>query len=432
MKPDQKAFFSHIKNRTQGISKGTYAFIHSKEQVIDAILFFITFVRLFFNFIYGFRWPSEYVCSQNVFTYQYGFLPRAFIGTLLKLIFHENMYSYKANYIISIGTGLLLLMWFLFKAWYAAFKKKNIILLTLVMWYSLSIYSAYSAHEMGYFEQYGYLLIIFYVETVHKHGRYYIAFMGSILAVISVLISETNLFVICPIFFFVGLTELLRQRRELSIKTFFQYILFYIPCGLLGIVCNMYQANLFTILRLLSDLRKFNPGYKYAAGLGQFFLQDRIFWETRKRNDGSLYFPFSFESIPWQIAAFILIIVALMAAFLWMKNEKKVLYLYLTAAFIMFSASYSINFIALDLDRFRYCGVMMILFYSIYICHNSEFSFSSAFKGIMSYQKLIIGVLLIGSFLVLITMDYQLSLFENSKYNNNPLTLIETLRNMLW
>ena len=114
-------------------------------------IFVITLCRLLFNFVYGFRWPSEYVCSQNVFTYRYGFLPRALIGTIMQIIFGDNMYSYKANYVIAIGTALILLGWFIWRVYDLALKKRCLAAAVIIFWYSLSIYSAYSAHEMGYF-----------------------------------------------------------------------------------------------------------------------------------------------------------------------------------------------------------------------------------------------------------------------------------------
>ncbi|RHR51911.1 hypothetical protein DWX10_15945 [Clostridium sp. AF18-27] len=393
-------------------------------------IFVITLCRLLFNFVYGFRWPSEYVCSQNVFTYRYGFLPRALIGTIMQIIFGDNMYSYKANYVIAIGTALILLGWFIWRVYDLALKKRCLAAAVIIFWYSLSIYSAYSAHEMGYFEQYGYLLIILYIELLCRWNFRYMWFLGAVLSFLAVLISETNLFVICPVIFFIGLAAIMNRTGKLSINNIVFYTIWYIPSGLLGIFCNKYQTSAFTIASLLSDLRKFNPSYKYAAGLGKLMLQNRIYWEAQERNDGSIYLPFSFEVIPWQIMLFIIVLLLFVSVFLWMTNRKEAMILYLTGSTIMLLAAYSINFIALDLDRFRYCGVMMILFYSFFLCLEEKKVPLAVETPII--QTWLLASFIIGTILVLVMMDFRLSLFENSIYNENFMILKETIKSIQW
>lgn len=401
--------------------------LQTKRPAILLIIFAsITIFRLLFNFIYGFRWPSEYVCSQNIFTYRYGFLPRALIGTVMQFIFGQNMYSYKANYLIAIGTGLLLLGWFIWKTSSSILKHQNLVVGALLFWYSLSIFSAYSSHEMGYYEQYGYILIILYIELLCNFKKKYFLFLGPILSVIAVLISETNLFVISPVLFFINLMETLEESEHLLKKNVIKNIIYYVPSGILGLICNKYQTSSYIIAKLLSDLRKYNPSYKYAAGLGKLMFQNRIYFDSQQRNDGSTYLPFSFEVIPWQIILFIVTVIGLVSLILLMSNHKPVLYLYLISILIMEIAAYSINFIALDLDRFRYCGVMMILYFSLYICLKNNIEIVTLLQN---SRKELFTIIIIGTIFVGLMMDFRLSLFENSVYNKNFIILKETLTN---
>lgn len=405
----------------------------SKERYLSILyraLFVLTLSRLLFNFIYGFRWPSEYVCSQNTFTYRYGFLPRAFVGTIMQLIFGENMYSYKANYLIAIGTGLLLLFWLIWRAYFSGCKDRNIGVVILIFWYSMSIYSAYSAHEMGYFEQYGYILIIIYIELLRRCTMKQIWILGAILSFLAVLISETNLFVISPVFFFIGLT-FSAEHNDISIKNILKHIVWYIPSGILGLLCNKFQASSLTIATLLSDLHKYNPGYNYAAGLGKLMFQNRIYFEAQQRNDGSTYLPFTFVEVPWQILLYVIVMVFWVSIILWRQKKRQMLPLYWTATATMSIVAYSINFIALDLDRFRYCGVMMIFFYSIYICLRSG-AIKEDILNEKSVQKQFLYAIIAGTVCVLLVMDFRLSLFEDSVYNENFIILKETLKGMQW
>ena len=155
-------------------------------------------------------------------------------------------------------------------------------------------------------------------------------------------------------------------------------------------------------------------------------FQNRIYFDSQQLNDGSTYLPFSFEVIPWQIILFIVTVIGLVSLILLMSNHKPVLYLYLISILIMEIAAYSINFIALDLDRFRYCGVMMILYFSLYICLKNNIEIVTLLQN---SRKELFTIIIIGTIFVGLMMDFRLSLFENSVYNKNFIILKETLTN---
>lgn len=170
------------------------------KRFIFNVLFLITVIRLIWNFLYGFRWPSEYVLSNNIFTYEYGFIPRSLIASLLKLLFGNLIYDRKFLYVLIVGTGILLLSFFCYLSYFFTIKTQNIVGSLLVFWYSLSIYSAYIAHEMGYFEQYGYVFLcglILFCAKIKSVLKFSILCSG--LMFISLLISETNAFLVCPV-----------------------------------------------------------------------------------------------------------------------------------------------------------------------------------------------------------------------------------------
>lgn len=98
-----------------------------KRNMIYIVVLFITEIRLIWNYLFGFRWPSSYVLSCNVFTYDFGFMPRAFIASAVKLVFGNHIYSLKFLYILIIGSSLLILFFFMYMSYYFNIRTRNIV-----------------------------------------------------------------------------------------------------------------------------------------------------------------------------------------------------------------------------------------------------------------------------------------------------------------
>lgn len=184
-------------------------------------IFIVTIIRLIWNFLYGFRWPSAYVLTNSVFTYDFGYIPRSLVASVLKLIVGDRIYSFKFLYILIVGVGLIITFIFGYLSYYFTIKTKNIIGSALILWYSLSIYSAYLAHEMGYFEQYGYILILGMILVSSKDVNW-MKFCGlcAALMFISLLISETNAFLVCPVFIAMSFIKIIEEHfKENAVET---------------------------------------------------------------------------------------------------------------------------------------------------------------------------------------------------------------------
>ena len=187
-----------------------------KYKLFFVFVFVITIIRLCWNFLYGFRWPSAYVLSNSVFTYDNGFIPRSLIASSLKVFFGNRIYDMKFLYIVIVGTGLLILFFYCYLSYFFAIKTHNIVGSVIILWYSLSIYSAYIAHEMGYFEQYGYLFIcgiILLCSALKSDIKFSI--VCAVLMFLSLLISETNAFLVCPVLLSMSF---LKSFEEISVK----------------------------------------------------------------------------------------------------------------------------------------------------------------------------------------------------------------------
>lgn len=385
------------------------------------VLFLITVIRLIWNFLYGFRWPSEYVLSNNIFTYEYGFIPRSLIASLLKLLFGNLIYDRKFLYVLIVGTGILLLSFFCYLSYFFTIKTQNIVGSLLVFWYSLSIYSAYIAHEMGYFEQYGYVFLcglILFCAKIKSVLKFSILCSG--LMFISLLISETNAFLVCPVLLSITLLNTFENMPVVDFegggkrvfRCLIQTICVNIPNILYCICVNYIRVPQEIIGKQLSLIRENSDKFQRLDEIGAYFYGDRT---AREYTDQIL-----FRDENWQLMAYMFLIIFTVTLVLIFSRNYQKAFLFIAASGFVIACGYTLNFIAWDAERYKFGQAMMVTFLGIW-------TFKKIESAKIILNKDLLYTLVIGTLIMAAIMDYKLGLFDGAEYNNSIMRLKDTL-----
>lgn len=393
-----------------------------KRDCIWNYVFLITTIRLIWNFLYGFRWPSAYIITSSIFTYDFGFIPRGLVASVLKLIFGNHIYSYKFLYILITGISVFVLFCFIYFAYYFTKKTKNLIGAILVLWYSLSIFSAYLSHEAGYFEQYGYVfLCIVLISPVKIKGSMFFSAICSGLAFISLLIGETNAFMTWPVLLamsFIKVIECVDIKDHNGFKrNIFGIIIFNMPNVIYCLCTGLIPVSKERIENQVNMIREIN-NFKYLDGVAAYYYEGRMsdFQHVNYVNE------IHFQVWDWQMKCYILLpTLTIMAVLLFMHCYRKAFY-YLCAVIFIMICTYSINFLAWDTERYKFGAAMAVTFFDLWIIKRVDI------KKII-WNKDIAYILVIGTMVMIIIMDYRLELFDNMTYNSSWQQFKDTLQN---
>lgn len=398
--------------------------------ILYKLFFVIIIARLVWNFLFGFRWPSEYVMTCSVFTYDFGFVPRSLVTSALKLIFGSHVYSLKFLYILILGTGLITLGCFIYFAYYFTIKTMNPIGTLLLLWYSLSIYSAYFSHEMGYFEQYGFVLIcaVMILPIRFKKNRSY-SILYAFLMLVSLLISETNAFLICPVFLALTAYKILTGiEQDLRDCSFFERgydkrglakeLLFALCINVPNIAYCLWSGLHLVPVERIENVKNMIRSHTHLLDnrlneVGNAFCYGRT--------NNTYVSDVNFKVWNWQLLCYLLLIIFLIAAVLIFAGYwHRAIFYVVSTSFMMFCA-YIVNFIAWDQERFKFGAAMMITFFSIFIIKDL-----GAAKLVLNKDIFYICTLI--TVVMICIMDFRLGLFDGAAYNASLTQFKETLR----
>lgn len=340
----------------------------SERKLTFIFLFTVTEIRLIWNFLFGFRWPSAYVLSCNVFTYESGFMPRTFVASIMKLLFGNHIYSLKFLYILITGTSVLILLFFMYMSYYFNFRKRNLVGSILVLWYSLSIYSAYLSHEAGYFEQYAYVLlgvILLVSSRIKSPIRFTILCAGT--GFVCLLISETNAFLVLPVLFIMNIMRLLESRpegrrginkRHLR-KDFVFLVSVNIPSLLYCTAAGFLLVPESRVAEQLVTIRSHASYFEYLDEIGSYFYNSRL--------PVSYTHVLEFKVWNWQLKLYLALVVFTVTVALVSAKEFRKAVNYLVGITGILICIYCLNFIAWDTERFKFCAAMAVTFLSFWV-----------------------------------------------------------------
>ena len=191
--------------------------IRNKKAVSSVIIAALLYL-LMQSFACGFRWPSNYVLTNHVITYIYGFVPRSLVGTVGNLIFGYKWYSWKYMSYVIMAVGAVFVLWCFFEIVKSGYKFKNPGMLTLMSVFAVSPFARYYLHEMGYYEQYGYVLLIVILLFFLKDRITDVYIIPALAGLLSLVISESNAFLVLPVFFVYSFISIVNDERLKSIK----------------------------------------------------------------------------------------------------------------------------------------------------------------------------------------------------------------------
>ena len=388
-----------------------------RDSKLYAALFCIISLRMIWQFLYGFRWPSEYVQSCTVFNYSNGFLIRGFVGSCLRVIFGDLAYDKLFLSLFILAVGLLILALFIYVTFDFAVRKHDLLGSVLMLWYSLSIYAAYLAHEMGYFEQYGYVavlaVILFLSETRNRKA---LISLTAPLMFILLLISETNAFLICPVLlsicFIRIVTETKKERRSPKGELLF-LVLANIPNAVYCVLAGYCSATVDQIAAQIDKIRAHSEYFLRLEEIGNALVSG-----ARANTDYTKGIPFLTDD--WQLIAYMLLIVFMVGLALLLLGRPKEALLFGGASCFSILSAWFMNILGWDHERWKFTQAMTVTFLAIWQLRRID-------ANAVVRKKDMVYTLMIGTFIMLAITDFRLGLFDKAVYNDSIRQMVTTL-----
>lgn len=369
---------------------------------IGIILLYISYSMM------GFRWASTYVRTNHIITWKYGFIPRTFINEIAYFFLRDKLYSQVVLNLLILGVAAIFIVYIVASVIETVAVKKNVLCLLVFLMFSFSPYAKYYLHEAGYYEQYGYLLGIVLIEISRRKNWKITSVFSCLFAVISVLTSETNLFLIIPLLFIIAFLEIINENENV-IKRGAMLFLGFLP------------SVIYSLLAFLIRVPKERMEQMYRWNLLQadFPLREDVyeyFWNDRSNADT---WGRALHEIPIPCVIYPLLLIAVISFILYRKN-KKMAVAFGILCILCGLANYSIVIVAWDLDRYYFCIYMQIFLVTIYVLK----------KHLMDYRfvkndGLLFLIFLLGS---LGMSGFEFTLFDDRSYLRSVKDVVQELQ----
>ncbi|MBO5551996.1 MAG: hypothetical protein J5966_08555 [Lachnospiraceae bacterium] len=340
-----------------------------KKKLCSVIIIALAGYFLVWGFASGFRWPSNYILTNHVITYIYGFIPRGLVGEIGSLIFGYKWYSWKYMSAVIMAVGAVFVIWMIYELVYNGYNFRNPVMVTLIMLFALSPYARYYLHEMGYFEQYGYAMLSVAAVFFLKKRRLDVYVIPCIIGFISLLVSESNAFLILPITFMLTLLSIINDSDSESVKDYIR------PCAIL--VCSYIPHIIYTVvvwfIKVPNDLviklqdHDRDMVYYGFGGYNFVFREDVHPFLSGDRSNQSIW-PRQLRPVPvWSVVMCLLVIVFVTYIIYTHKKDRKLAVSYAAGTILTGLGTYSILIVGWDLDRFYFCIFMSVFWVTVFI-----------------------------------------------------------------
>ncbi len=389
------------------------------KRIISTVLVIIAVFSLVWSYLCGFRWPSDFVLTNHVITYIYGFVPRGIIGEIGYLIFRDNWYSGRIISAIIILVAAVFVIWTIVLVIKSGYMFNNPLFFTLMISFAFSPASKYYLHEMGYYEQYGYLFIVLLFSISNKKNKVYNFILCPVLGFISILISETNMFLIVPILIAFSLTNfvpLVANNRDLR-KKLINLCLLYIPHLIYCICVWIIKVPKDSSIRLQEhDRSMVNNGFPYKNFA---FREDVHLYLSGDRSNKGIY-PRELHLMHiWCFSLIIMMIMIVAFIMLIEKNNKNLIVTYIISSVGVGICAYIVCVIAWDIERFYFNSYMSVFLYTLY------FVKENLSKLKLTFIHGFIIALFLCAFLGM--SNNRFGLFDGATYNENIYDFIDVL-----
>ncbi len=348
------------------------------KKIVSVICIAAAVYALLWSYACGFRWPSNYVMTNHVITYIYGFVPRGLVGEIGLLLFGHKWYAWKYLSVVILAVAMVFVIWTLLEIIRNGYGFKNLPVFTLLAVFAVSPFAKFYIHEAGYYEQYGYVFIILLLLFFMKDTVASVYIIPCILSFISLLISETNIFLVVPVIFMFSFLRIINpdpacpakgasQKSSLAyyIKRVGLLLATYIPHLIYCAVIWVYKMPSEMVDRLQShDRDMVNNGF---SSYNFTFREDVHLFLSGDRSNADKWARELHPMNPWCIAFCLLVIIFVSYLIYRHKKDMKLLISYIFSAVTAGFASYIIVLVAWDLDRYFFNTFMSIFFVSVFV-----------------------------------------------------------------
>ena len=381
-----------------------------KKYIFTFIASGIVLLYLVFSMM-GFRWASTYVRTNHVITWKYGYIPRTFANQIASFFLGDRLYNQAFLNIWILGISGLFLLYIIFSVVETVAIKHNVLCTVVFFAFSISPYAKYYLHEAGYYEQYGYLLGIVLLEVARKK-KWNITFACAVVfAFLSVLFSETNLFLVIPFLFSIVFLEIVAAKQN-TVKRTILLVTGFVP----AIVYSLMAFFIKVPKERMEKIAEWNRqcvDFPLRNDVYQYFWDDRSNAELWGRE---------LRSIPIPCVIYPLIFAAVIAFILYQVN-KKVAISYFLVCILCGWVRYSIVVVAWDLDRYYFCIFMQVFMITIYVMKKYLINYELCKRDIKALLLLII----MGFGMT----KFEFELFDDEKYLRNIHDLLEKMNKIL-
>jgi hypothetical protein len=340
--------------------------------------------------------------TSTVITYRFGFVPRSLIGSVVSIFVGDNLYKKVVLYTIIIVTALLFMIWIVYLLVDYVWRNPNIVGLVVLIVYVFSPYAKFYLHEMGYYEQYGYILTILLIYLLPRLDIKKGILLSAIFGLIILLISETNAFLVLPSVFFITLIRIIMDTS--TMKTYIHNIVWlcvsYIPSLVYCIFVWVVKVPTELVDRLYS--------YDKAHITDFYFVENVHYYLSGDRSNADVWGRY-FREISKECILYPIILIVFVSLLIYNYKGVKLMILYVLTSVISGFCSYVICILAWDLNRYYFGIYMSILFITIYIINN--------YMRNIKWDKKDISLIIMMFIAVFAICDYKFWLFDGAEYN---------------
>ena len=383
------------------------------KKAASVVVIIVILYLLSASFACGFRWPSNYVLTNHVITYIYGFVPRSLVGTIGNLIFGYKWYSWKYMSFVIMAVGGVFVLWSSYEIVRSGYKFKNPGMLTLMAVFAVSPFARYYLHEMGYYEQYGYVLLIIILLFFLKDRIADVYIIPALAGILSLVISESNAFLVLPVFFVYSFICIVNDERPKNVRERLKHLavlaVIYIPHVIYTVLIWVIKVPEEKVIRLQDhDRDMVNNGF---GGYNFVFREDVHLFLSGDRSNADKWERQLHPVHMWIIFYCIIVIVLTMYFLYRYKNSKKLILTYLISSVAAGFAAYIIVLVGWDLDRYFFNMFMSIFFVSAFVLKKYLSEIDLEKRDIILMVLLFIAALFLGG--------NRLELFDDAVYNEN-------------
>ncbi len=393
-----------------------------KKKALSVIVIVIFLYELLHSYMEGFRWPSDYVMTNHVISYRQGFLPRSLIGGIGYVLFRDKWYSWKVLMPVIMFVSLLFCLWTIYLLVHSGYGFRQIYLFAITAAFAISPFAKYFLHLMGYYEMYGYVIVIGLIAVCKEYSVFKTYVLPGICSFIILLISESNIFLVVPVVFAISFLTLLDETDlKKTAKRLLVLFCSYVPHLIYCIIIWVYKVPEVKILLIQDYDRKMVTDYFPYQNF--IFREDVHLYMSGDRSNSEIWKMTFHPMHPWCFAMIILLLLFVVYGMIENNLSGKMILAYLLSAGIAGFAAYSIVLVAWDLNRYFFNSFMSVLLVSIYFIKKSDIHMvqrNRAYVMILLFVVAFYGM-----------SQNRFALFDNVTYNDSWQMCYQEIANRL-